>query len=58
LASSVKTAGLGNPVVATAETGTAIGMSALSIFLPVVAIVVVIIVFVLVYWLIRKFKKK
>jgi Domain of unknown function (DUF4126) len=58
LASSVKTAGIGNPVVATAETGTAIGMSALSIFMPIVAIVIVVIVFVLVFWLIRKFKKK
>jgi hypothetical protein len=58
LASSVKTAGIGNPVVATVETGTAIGMSALSIFMPIVAIVIVVIVFVLVFWLIRKFKKK
>jgi Domain of unknown function (DUF4126) len=58
LASSVKTAGIGNPVVASAETGTAIGMSALSIFMPIVAIVIVVIVFILVFWLIRKFKKK
>lgn len=57
LASSVKTAGIGNPVVSTAETGTAIGMSALSIFLPVVAIVVVVILFLLIYWVYRRFKK-
>ena len=58
LASSVKTAGIGNPVVSTAETGTAIGMSALSIFLPVVAIVVVVILFLLIYWVYRRFKRK
>lgn len=58
LASSVKTAGIGNPIVSTAETGTAIGMSALSIFLPVVAIVVVVILFLLIYWVYRRFKRK
>ncbi|MCZ8196655.1 MAG: DUF4126 domain-containing protein [Flavobacterium sp.] len=58
LASSVKTAGIGNPVVSTAETGTAIGMSALSIFLPVVAIVVVVFLFLLIYWVYRRFKRK
>lgn len=58
LASSVKTAGIGNPVVSTAETGTAIGMSALSIFLPVVAIVVVVVLFLLIYWVYRRFKRK
>ena len=57
LASSVKTAGIGNPVVSTAETGTAIGMSVLSIFLPVVAIVVVVILFLLIYWVYRRFRK-
>lgn len=57
LASSVKTAGIGNPIVSTAETGTAIGMSALSIFLPVVAIVVVVVLFLLIYWVYRRFKK-
>lgn len=57
LASSVKTAGIGNPIVSTAETGTAIGMSALSIFLPVVAIVVVIVLFLLIYWVYRRFRK-
>ena len=58
LASSVKTAGIGNPVVSTAETETAIGMSALSIFLPVVAIVVVVVLFLLIYWVYRRFKRK
>lgn len=57
LASSVKTAGLGNPIVATAETGTATAMSALAIFAPVVAIIVVVLMLFFVYYLYSKFKK-
>ena len=56
LASSVKTAGLGNPIVSTAETGTAITLSSLANFLPIVAIIVVVIIFGVVYWLYKKFK--
>jgi Domain of unknown function (DUF4126) len=56
LASSVKTAGLGNPVVATAETGTAVALSSLSIFLPIVAVIVVVIIFGLIYWIYKKIK--
>lgn len=57
LASSVKTAGLGNPVVSTAETGTAITISSLAIFLPIVALFVVVLIFAMVFWLYRKFRK-
>lgn len=57
LASSVKTAGLGNPVVSTVETGTAVTLSALSIFLPIIAVVIVVILFGLIYFVYRKFKK-
>ncbi len=57
LASSVKTAGVGNPVVSTAETGTAITLSSLAIFLPIVAIIIVILLFILVYWIYKKFRK-
>jgi Domain of unknown function (DUF4126) len=57
LASSVKTAGIGNPVVATAETGTATVLSAFAIFLPVVAIIMVVLLLVFVYYLFKKFKK-
>ena len=57
LASSVKTAGLGNPVVSTAETGTAITLSSLAIFLPIVAIIIVVILFLLIYWVYKKFRK-
>lgn len=57
LASSVKTAGLGNPVVSTAETGTAITLSSLAIFLPIVAIILVVIIFGIIYWIFKKIKK-
>ena len=56
LASSVKTAGLGNPVVSTAETGTAITLSSLAIFLPVIGVIIVILIFILIYWLYKKFR--
>jgi hypothetical protein len=57
LASSVKTAGLGNPVVSTAETGTAITLSSLAIFLPIVAVIFVVIIFGVIYWIYKKLKK-
>ncbi|MBL7950179.1 MAG: DUF4126 domain-containing protein [Flavobacteriales bacterium] len=46
LGSSLKTAGLGNPVVATAETGGAIGLSLLAWFIPLLALVLVLILLV------------
>lgn len=57
LASSVKTAGLGNPVIATAETGTAFTLSTLAIFLPIIALIMVVIIFVIVFWLYKKIRK-
>ncbi len=57
LASSVKTAGIGNPVVSTAETGTAITLSSLAIFFPILAIVLVVIIFGVIYWIFKKIKK-
>ncbi len=57
MASSIKTAGIGNPIVATAETGTATVMSALSIFAPIIAIVFVVILLVILYLLFKKFRK-
>ncbi|MDI9309506.1 MAG: DUF4126 domain-containing protein [Limnohabitans sp.] len=57
LASSVKTGGFGNSVVTTAETGTAITLSSLAIFLPVLALIAVVIIFVIGFWLYRKFRK-
>ena len=57
LASSVKTAGLGNSVVSTAETGTAITLSSLAIFLPIVAVILVLVIFGVIYWIYKKLKK-
>lgn len=53
LASSVKTAGMGNPLLSTAETGTAITLSSFAIFLPIVAIILVLIIFGVIYWTYR-----
>ncbi|WP_310557514.1 DUF4126 domain-containing protein [Flavobacterium sp.] len=58
LASTVKTGGLANPVVSTAETGTAITLSTLAIFLPIIAFIIVIIIFAVIYLIYKKFKKK
>lgn len=55
LASTVKTAGLGNPVVATAETAGALVLSVLAWFLPLVALAVVLaLVGLVVRWLVRR----
>lgn len=55
LASTVKTGGLGNPVVATAETGGAIALSVIAWFLPFVALVLVLALVVLVVrWLLAR----
>ena len=40
--STATTGGLGNPLVATAEAGAAVGLSALAVFLPVAALAVVV----------------
>lgn len=58
LASSVKTAGVANPVVATAETGTAVTLSSLAIFLPILGIIAVVLIFLFVIWAYRKLKIK
>nr|WP_142786201.1 DUF4126 domain-containing protein [Changchengzhania lutea] len=55
LASTATTGGLGNPIVSTVETGTAVVMSVVSIFLPVIAVILVVILFVIIYRVYRKF---
>ena len=57
LASSVKTAGIANPVVSTAETGTAITLSSLAIFLPIIAGITVVLIFGVMYWIYKKIRK-
>ena len=56
LTSSVKTAGLGNPVVATVETGSSAVMSVLSFVLPVLAFVLVVGILVFLVWLFKKLR--
>ena len=56
LTSTATTGGLGNPIVSTVETGTSMVMSALSIFLPIVAIILVVIILMIVFRLYKKFK--
>lgn len=54
VASTATTAGLANPVIAVAETGMAIVMAGLSLFLPFLAVFVLLLVG---FWLWRKYRK-
>lgn len=56
LASTVSTVGVANPIVSTVETTTAIIMSFVSIFLPILAIILVVIILLIVFRLYKKFK--
>lgn len=58
LASTATTGGLANPVVATAETGTAVVVSTASIFAPMLAMVLVIIILVIIFRIYRKLRPK
>ena len=58
LASTGTTAGMANPLISTLETGTSIGISALAIFLPIIAIIIVLILFFLMYKVFKLFKAK
>lgn len=57
LASTGTTAGLANPLVATVETGTSIGLSVLAIFVPIMAVLLVIFIFWLLFKTYKLFKK-
>jgi len=56
LGTTVSTAGFGNPVVSTIETGTSVVMSIVSIFLPILAFVCVLCIFYFVYKLYKKLR--
>ncbi|OOR92783.1 hypothetical protein B0181_01215 [Moraxella caviae] len=56
--SSATTAGMANPVIGAAETGAAIGLSALTIALPVLGVAVATGLLVLLIWLVVKAKKR
>jgi len=58
LASSATTGGLANPAVSALETGTAVTVTAASIFLPVVGIILVILILIAVLYLYRKIRPK
>jgi len=57
LTSTVTTGGIGNPVISTVETGTAVVLSIVSIVLPVFAIILVLIILLIIFRLFKKFKK-
>jgi hypothetical protein len=50
----VATAGLGNPVVSTVETTSAIGLSLLAVLLPLIALIAIV---TLLVWVVRKFRR-
>ena len=54
ITSTVSTAGFGNPIVSTIETGTSMIMSIISIFLPIVAVILVIVVLYIIFKLYKK----
>lgn len=56
LTSSVSTAGFGNPLVTTIETGSSIVMTLMSLFLPFIGFVMAIVVLIVFYILYKKFK--
>jgi len=58
LTSTATTGGLANPVVSTIETGTSLIMSALSIFIPVLAIIGVAIILLFIFWIYRKIRPR
>jgi len=57
LASTATTAGIGNPVVSTIETGTAIVTSIVTIFLPVVGFVLVLLIVFIIFKIFKKIKR-
>jgi len=58
LASSASTAGIGNPVIATVETGSAVAMSITALFSPIIAIIFVGIIFWLIFKVFKLFRSK
>jgi hypothetical protein len=58
LASTASTGGMGNPVVSTIETGTAIVVTAASIFFPILAAVLVIIILFIIFKVYRMLRPK
>lgn len=57
LTSSATTGGIGNPVLATVETGTSTVMSIVAIFIPVLAIILVLVIFFGIFKFYKKLRK-
>lgn len=55
LTSTVTTGGLGNPVVSTVESGSALTLAIIAIFIPVIAVVIVV---ALLYWAVKVLKNR
>ncbi|MDO4700358.1 MAG: DUF4126 domain-containing protein [Moraxella sp.] len=55
--STITTAGVANPVVSVAETGTSLVLSILAVFAPVAAAVVAVLLAMMLLWLLFKFKR-
>nr|WP_262914686.1 DUF4126 domain-containing protein [Gelidibacter sp. F63206] len=55
--STVSTAGFGNPLVSTVETGASLIISIFSIFLPIFAFVLVVLILIVIFKLYKKFKQ-
>ncbi len=58
LTSTATTGGIANPLVSTVETGTAVAMSAASIFAPILAAVLVVIILGIIFKIYRKLRPK
>lgn len=58
LSSSATTAGLGNHVVSTVETGSSVILSAASVFAPVLAIILVFFILGMIIWLYKKIRAR
>ena len=58
MASSVTTAGLGNPIVSTIETATAIVVSLASILVPIVGAILVILILIIIFGIYRKLRSR
>ncbi|MFC5832023.1 DUF4126 domain-containing protein [Nonomuraea insulae] len=54
---NVSTAGVGAPVVSTAEDAGSLGMSLIAVFLPVLVVVVLLLLAVLAWWLLRRVRR-
>ena len=58
LASTAVTGGLGNPVISAAETGTAVIVTAASIFVPILAAILVIVILIIIFSIYRKLRPR